>query len=255
MSVDSYLELFTTLFGWQWYGIVWDVLADTGIVLIPFVVLVIRTWRDAARGGAYGNVHELALRGLEPEFYVAIFVAIVTGPLTVTLNTSMLSYQASPDITDPSPPVATPTSSQSTYGNPGAFGGAPSAVQLLIWWYTVLALSKGINHAIMAGIPDSGNIRLVRTLYYPKMRAMRPVSDWAYDAARDADFDPSLPLLEHARSGHHQHLHQQPLERAVEAGPMDRRQPDGVYVRGRQRNRPLIAGVSNDGLFGSITKT
>ena len=256
MAVDSYLELFTTLFGWQWYGIIWDVLADTGIVLIPFVIMVIRTWRDAARGGAYGSTHELALRGLELEFYVAIFVAIIAGPPTVTLNASMLSYQAPPDITEPSPPVATPTSSQSTYGNPGAFSGAPSAVQLPIWWYTVLALSKGVNHAIMAGIPNSGNIRLVReqaklssitdpalraevsqfysdcfvparsaylrekptgstvtsilddygeddpdwmgshllrTLYYPKMRAMRPVSGWAYDATRDADFDPSLP--------------------------------------------------------------
>ena len=25
MSVDSYLELFTTLFGWAFYGVLWDV--------------------------------------------------------------------------------------------------------------------------------------------------------------------------------------------------------------------------------------
>jgi len=256
MAVDSYLELFTTLFGWHWYGILWDVLASTGIVLIPFIVMLVRTWRDAARGGNFGSVHELALRGMELEFYVAIFVAIIAGPPTVTLKADMLTYQPPPDITEPSPPVATPTSSQSTYGKPGAFSGAPTSVRLPIWWYTVLALSKGLNHAIMAGIPDSGNIRLVReqarlstisdpalrdevsqfygecfvparsaylrekpkgatvsdildefgeddpdwmgshllrTLYYPKMRAMRPVSGWAYDAKRDADFDPNLP--------------------------------------------------------------
>ena len=36
MSVDSYLELFTSLFGWTFYGILWDVLVTTGIVYLPF---------------------------------------------------------------------------------------------------------------------------------------------------------------------------------------------------------------------------
>ena len=37
MTVDSYLELFTTLFGWTFYGILWDVLVGTGIVfLVPW---------------------------------------------------------------------------------------------------------------------------------------------------------------------------------------------------------------------------
>ena len=37
MTVDSYLELFTTLFGWTFYGILWDVLVGTGIVYLPFL--------------------------------------------------------------------------------------------------------------------------------------------------------------------------------------------------------------------------
>ena len=40
MSVDSYLELFTTLFGWTFYGILWDVLVGTGIVFLPFLGLL-----------------------------------------------------------------------------------------------------------------------------------------------------------------------------------------------------------------------
>ena len=31
MYVDSYIELFTTMFGWNFYNVVWDTLADTGI--------------------------------------------------------------------------------------------------------------------------------------------------------------------------------------------------------------------------------
>jgi len=162
MAVDSYLELFTTLFGWKWYGIVWDVLASTGIVLIPFAALLLRAWRDSARGGSYGSVHELALRSVELEFYVAIFVAIIAGPPTVTLSASMMSYQAPPTLSQPNPPPATPASPRSTYGSAGAFAGAPASVRIPVWWYTVLALTKGIDHAILAGIPDAVGIREVQ---------------------------------------------------------------------------------------------
>lgn len=176
MAVDSYLELFTTLFGWQWYGVIWDVLSDTGIIYIPFAVMIIETWRKAARGGSYGNVHDLALRSLEIEFYVAIFVALIAGPPTVTLAPSALRYQPAPTLTNPHPTTATPSAPQSNYGTAGAFSGAPSSVKIPVWWYTVLSLSKGFNHAILAGIPDATGIRQVQqqatltTITDPKVR-------------------------------------------------------------------------------------
>jgi hypothetical protein len=48
MTVDSYLELFTTLFGWTFYGILWDVLVGTGIVFLPFLGILIDNWREPA---------------------------------------------------------------------------------------------------------------------------------------------------------------------------------------------------------------
>jgi hypothetical protein len=51
MSVDSYLELFTSLFGWAFYGILWDVLVSTGIVYLPFLGILIDNWREPAQGG------------------------------------------------------------------------------------------------------------------------------------------------------------------------------------------------------------
>ena len=50
MSVDSYLELFTSLFGWTFYGILWDVLVTTGIVYLPFLGILIDNWREPAAG-------------------------------------------------------------------------------------------------------------------------------------------------------------------------------------------------------------
>ena len=162
MAVDSYLELFTTLFGWDWYRIVWDALSDTGVVYIPFAAMIIRTWKEAARGGSYGNVHDIALRGLELEFYVAVFVALIAGPPAVTLQANTLSYKPAPTLNDPTPMVATVATPDSSYGAAGAFSGAPGAVQLPVWWYTVLTLTKGLNHAIVAGMPDSVGMREIQ---------------------------------------------------------------------------------------------
>ena len=55
MSVDSYLELFTSLFGWTFYGILWDVLVSTGIVYLPFLGILIDNWREPAQGGEVGR--------------------------------------------------------------------------------------------------------------------------------------------------------------------------------------------------------
>jgi hypothetical protein len=162
MAVDSYLELFTTLFGWQWYGIVWEALSDTGIVYIPFVMIVINGWKDAARGGSYGNVHDLALRSVEIEFYVAVFVALIAGPPAVALGANTMSYTPSATLNAPTPVTATPALPDSSYGSAGAFSGAPGSVDIPVWWYAVLSLAKGINHAIIAGMPGSVGIREVQ---------------------------------------------------------------------------------------------
>ena len=65
MTVDSYLELFTTLFGWRFYDILWDVLVGTGIVFLPFLGILIDNWREPAEGGEFGTVTGLSLRRME----------------------------------------------------------------------------------------------------------------------------------------------------------------------------------------------
>ena len=76
MSVDSYLELFTTLFGWAFYGVLWDVLVGTGIVYLPFLGILIDNWRDPAEGGQFGTVTGLSLRRMEIELFLALFVVV-----------------------------------------------------------------------------------------------------------------------------------------------------------------------------------
>ena len=109
MSVDSYLELFTTLFGWTFYGILWDVLLGTGIVFLPFLGILIDNWREPAEGGEFGTVTGLSLRRMELEMFIALLVVVLAGqPAALTpLNAVALSYTPPPTLIDPTPPTAT----------------------------------------------------------------------------------------------------------------------------------------------------
>ena len=124
MSVDSYLELFTTLFGWTFYGILWDVLVGTGIVFLPFLGILIDNWRKPAEGGEFGTVTGLSLRRMEIELFIALLVVVLAGqPAQLTaLNAATLSYTPPPTLTNPDPVSATGFSKFSTLSDQ-----APSA--------------------------------------------------------------------------------------------------------------------------------
>jgi len=160
MSVDSYLELFTTLFGWSFYNVLWDVLVGTGIVYLPFLGILIDNWREPAQGGEFGTVTGLSLRRMELEMFIALLVVVLAGqPAALTpLNAGTLSYTPPPTLVNPAPPVATVAASQSTYGTSG-FNGSPATVNVPAWWYAVMAISSGFNHAVVEGLPSSSDMR------------------------------------------------------------------------------------------------
>ena len=160
MSVDSYLELFTSLFGWTFYGILWDVLVSTGIVFLPFLGILIDNWREPAQGGEVGHASGLSLRRMEIELFIALLVVVLAGqPAALTpLNAGTLSYSPPPTLLDSTPATATVAAPQSTYGVTG-FIGTAATVNVPVWWYGVIALSSGLNHAIVEGLPTVADMR------------------------------------------------------------------------------------------------
>ena len=183
MTVDSYLELFTTLFGWVFYNILWDVLAGTGIVFLPFLGILIDNWREPAEGSESATASGLSLRRMEIELFIALLVVVLAGqPAALTpLDSGTLRYTPPPTLTDPAPVPATPGAPRSTFGAAG-FTGSPSTVNLPVWWYAVLAMASGLNHAVVEGLPSVADLRTyeqqarLATIADPRLR--REVSDF-----------------------------------------------------------------------------
>jgi len=160
MSVDSYLELFTTLYGWTLYNVLWDVLVGTGIVYLPFLGILIDNWREPAEGGEFGTVTGLSVRRMEIELFIALLVVVLAGqPAALTpLNAATLSYKPPPTLSNRTPATATLAAPQSTYGSTG-FTGSAATVNVPIWWYAVLSMTAGLNHAVVAGLPTVADMR------------------------------------------------------------------------------------------------
>ena len=86
-------------------------------------------------------------------------VVLARQPAALTpLNAGTLSYSPPPTLLDPTPTTATIAAPQSTYGATG-FTGTAATVNVPVWWYGVIVLSTGLNHAIVEGLPTVADMR------------------------------------------------------------------------------------------------
>jgi hypothetical protein len=133
------------------YNVIWDVLASTGIVFVPFLAMVVSHWRTAFVDGEEAGGASAGLRALEIDVYVGLFVLMIAGmPTSLTaLNRNAVFYTPPATTASPSPTTATGASPGSTLGM--TLGGTPPVVNVPVWWYSVMALSSGLTTAIISG--------------------------------------------------------------------------------------------------------
>ena len=168
ITFDSPLSLFTTLFGWQFYNIVWDVLVGTGIAFIPFLALLISTIVDTrTEGDLTESLSKVALSRLETQLLIMLIVIGFAGtptPLTSFQHNNIQARPYAKTVSDPTPATVTPAASGSTYD---AVFGCPAGdvsctgtdISVPAWWYGVIAFSEGFNRAVIAGMPPIEGLR------------------------------------------------------------------------------------------------
>jgi hypothetical protein len=152
MGLDSYLEMFTTLYGWYFASTIVGVLSSTGLALLPFLFIFVAAWMEAHEKGWEGQGATWLVRKLEIQVWSAIFVFVTcVTPMNLT-NLSKIHLHFTPPATaiDPAPVTVTGDASGTTYDT--AFVDAPNTAAVPPWWYTVMALSSGVNAAVRAGV-------------------------------------------------------------------------------------------------------
>ncbi len=174
MQLDSYLEIFTTMYGWAFANIIGEVITGTGLVIIPFAIIIFQSWREAKEQGLESSGVLALLERAMTRLILALFVMSVcfaTTPIT-SLHHTNLAYM----------PPATPLAPSPVQGSrdggtgsgfdsamhdsvDGSMSGTGNLSYVPAWWYSVMAISSGVNNAVRNGLNNSGNsIRMVEDL-------------------------------------------------------------------------------------------
>ncbi len=147
LGVNGYLELYTTLLGWQQYANLWDIAWKSGAVFLPFLALILRNISDPMRSQETRSASATSLKRMEFDLAGLFFVVILCAQPTIPLEPTALNYTP---ICQQQTQPATPGNTGTTYDQnfPVATGAKVPVI-----WYAVMALSHAITRAAILGLP------------------------------------------------------------------------------------------------------
>ncbi len=165
MYVFSYLELHTLLIGWMLYDLLWAAFAETGIVAIPFVWILLRHFRKSATEGndMDKNTHNDG-KSLAIELILAFLVLLFVALPIVTIQPTTLTFSPQPSFSNPTPTTVTGASDPSTYNDTLGPVVASGSAQIPIWWGVMIGISSGITNAVIQNLPTPGDLREARVM-------------------------------------------------------------------------------------------
>lgn len=159
LFTSDYLEYYLTLVGWIISNGIWQVVVASGLVALPFAVIVVQEWLRARTDGAdEGNKGVLSAIRIETRVWVSILVLMFAcvPMIPISLNTIQFdrtrSAQCQTDVALPSEtqwdPVFTELNGQSAV--------------VPVWWFFMHSLSKAVTAAAVASIPCGTDLRQMR---------------------------------------------------------------------------------------------
>ena len=152
LEVASTIDIYTTVLGWTLYDRIWQALTDTGIALLPFFGVFVRSftknWGDAGDEGATPSVRniELELAGM------LTVLAMVCAPVLDIQIGDLSHTQACGNQTVSGGNTGTGYDTAFT----GIGGGVAPTVP--VWWRAVMAVSGGLSNVAIAATPCKTNL-------------------------------------------------------------------------------------------------
>jgi hypothetical protein len=162
MTVESFFELYTAIFGWQQYNQLWNILTSTGLAYLPFLIIVLLNIIGPLTSQETRDAATTSVKRMEVDLFIAFSVVVLAAAPAIDLSASVLTYKK---------PCDTISGPAGTF-SPGATGTTFDAVfsdviatpaQVPVWWWGVMAISSGINREAIAHIgcpPDLSGFQM-----------------------------------------------------------------------------------------------
>ena len=152
MTVGSILEIYTTYFGWAFYGILWELFVSTGVIYIPFVVVIYKSWINPIISSSRNQpVATSSLKQMQIHLYSMMGIVLFAGIPLIQLDLDELTYPTvicNGEDTEQVEGGATET----TYDNLDEFVAVDGAVNVPLVWYLGMAINNGISRASISQV-------------------------------------------------------------------------------------------------------
>ena len=158
MSVSSYLELYLAIFGWYMFDQIWLIMKETGLAYLPFIGMFLKNIAEPIESQDSKDAAETSLKRIEIAMISMLTVIVLAAQPLMTINFAGLNYTKACSTTKVNA-GATGTAFDSSF-TATTLGGGTAKVPL--WWYGVLALSGGVNNAIILKIPCDADLRYLK---------------------------------------------------------------------------------------------
>ncbi len=160
MYVSSFLELHTTLLGWMLYNVIFGILWESGLLMLPFLWMLLRNSGKSLGEESEGS-HETAV--LHVKSTVAAIVVLMTCMMPFyNVEPSDVKFQPPKQADGTVPDEVSGDTDPTTYAE--HFGPATAAVRIPFWWLLLHNLSSGVTHAVIDSLPAYSDLREAKML-------------------------------------------------------------------------------------------
>lgn len=164
MGVDSVYEMYTFMWAWQQYAIVWGILKSTGLAFLPFLGLLIRVIIDVLESQMPGQAAVTSLSQIEVNFIMMLLLIVVAVEPSVNISLEKMEFEKICFAEDIGNVKFKPQNSGSTDQHKTMLDKISmkgfEEVKIPPWWFAVLSVSSGVVKSGQAMMPCVADVRL-----------------------------------------------------------------------------------------------
>jgi len=158
MFVGSNLEIYTTMFGWVVYEIIWDIMRSTGLVFIPIIVMFYTNMREPHISQEVRPASITSMKRVRWDLIVSLVVLTLFLLPAKSLTIDKVKYVSPPTFSNPGSLIE--VSGDATKIPQSEMQGViQGGVKVPYGWLFVVNATNGINQMLMASLPHPTDLR------------------------------------------------------------------------------------------------
>lgn len=164
MGVDNLYEMYSLLWSWNQYGVIWELMKTSGLAFVPFFGLVLNATTSTLTSQNPKDAAFISMRIIEFKFIMAMIIIVIAVEPTVSLRLNDITFTKTCFDFEANQKQSRTFKPKNGSANPETKLDALNMIgfeetKIPAWWFAVFSVSNGIVRAGIETIPCINDIR------------------------------------------------------------------------------------------------